>query len=159
MCSYCRFCFRRIQTYSSIIQEHTHAYSEPCVSLAYPEPWHNLITKHVQTPRYIHNTILNIFTKAPSWTFDKVLNAPLSLKDAILYGVFNIIFQIYSGILKIYSAIFIIVKAYYEPQYMKEHSAAEILRHILNATHNIQADSMLFRAPAYLGTLCFSQTY
>ena len=36
----------------------------------------------------------------------------LSLKDAILYGVFNIRFQIYSGIFKIYSAIPILVKAY-----------------------------------------------
>ena len=88
--------------YSSIIQEHTHAYSEP---------WHILVTKHNQTPRYIHNTILNIFTKASSWSFDKVLNAA-PLKDAILYGVFNVIFEIYSGKIKIYSAIFILVKAY-----------------------------------------------
>ena len=75
--SYFSFCFRHIQTYSSIIQEHTHAYSELCVCLAYSEPCHILITKHIQTQRYIHNTILNIFTKAPSWTFDTVLNAPL----------------------------------------------------------------------------------
>ena len=33
----------------------------------------------------------------------------LSLKDAILYGVFGIIFQTYSGMIKIYSAIFILV--------------------------------------------------
>ena len=72
--SYFRFCFRPIQTYSSIIQEHTHAYSEPWVSLAYSEPWHILITKHIQTPRYIHNIILKIFTKAPSWPFNTVLN-------------------------------------------------------------------------------------
>ena len=51
----------------------------------------------------------NIFTKAPSWTFDIML---LSLKDALLYGVFNIVFQTYSGMFKIYSAIFIVVKAY-----------------------------------------------
>ena len=75
-------------------------------------PWHIHITKHIQTPTYIHNTILNVFTKAPSWTLDTVLNAPLSLKDALLYSVFNVIFQTYSGILKIYSAIFILVKAY-----------------------------------------------
>ena len=98
MYSYFRFCFRHIQINSRIIQEHTHAYLVPSVSLAYSEPWHILITKHIQTPRYIHNTILNIFTKAPSWTFDKVLNAPLSLKDAILYSFFNIIFQTYSNI-------------------------------------------------------------
>ena len=67
---YLRFFFRHVQTYSSIIQEHTHAHSEPCVSLAYSEPWHILITNYTQTPWYIHNTILNIFTKAPFWTFD-----------------------------------------------------------------------------------------
>ena len=61
--SYFRFRFRHIGTYSSIIQDHTHAYSEPCVPLAYSEPWHIPTTKHIQTPRYIHNTILNIFTK------------------------------------------------------------------------------------------------
>ena len=75
--SYFRFCFRHVQTYSSIIQEHTHAYSEPSVSLAYSKPWHISITKHIQTLRYIHNTILNIFTKAQSWTFDTVLNVPV----------------------------------------------------------------------------------
>ena len=76
-CSYFRFCFRHVLTYSSIIQEHTHAYSEPSVSLAYSKPWHISITKHIQTLRYIHNTILNIFTKAQSCTFDTVLNAPV----------------------------------------------------------------------------------
>ena len=98
MYSYFRFCFRHIQINSRIIQEHTHTYLVPSVSLAYPEPWHILITKHTQTLRYIHNTILNIFTKAPSWAFDKVLNAPLSLKNSMLYSVFNIIFQTYSDI-------------------------------------------------------------
>ena len=57
---YCRFCFRHIQIYSSIIQEHN--------------------TKYIQTTRYIHNTILNIFTRAPSWTFDTVLNASFLYK-------------------------------------------------------------------------------
>ena len=33
------------------------------------------ITKHIQTLRYIHNTKLNISTKARSCTFDPVLNA------------------------------------------------------------------------------------
>ena len=117
--SYFRFCFRHIQTYSSIIQEHTHAYSEPYVSLAYSEPWHILITKHIQTPRYIHNTILNIFTKTLSWAFDTVLNVPLSLKDAIHYGVFNIIFQTYSGMFKIYSAIFILLRHIKNPSILK----------------------------------------
>ena len=75
--SYFRFYFKHIQTYSSIIEEHTHANSEPCVSLVYSEIWHIRITKHIQTPKYIHDTLLNIFTKAPSWTHDTVLNAPL----------------------------------------------------------------------------------
>ena len=75
--SYFRFCFRFIQTYLSIIQEHSHAYSEPCVSLAHSEPWHIPITNHIQISRHIHDTILNIFTKAPSQTLDTVLNAPL----------------------------------------------------------------------------------
>ena len=74
--NYFRFCFKHIQTYSSNIQEHTHAYSEFCVSLAYLGPWHILITEHIQAP--IHNTILSIFTKAPSWTFNEVLNVFLS---------------------------------------------------------------------------------
>ena len=76
--SYFRFCFRHIQTYLSTIQEHTHAYSEPCVFLAYSEPWHIPVTKHIQISRYIDNTILNIFSKATSWKFDTVLNAPVS---------------------------------------------------------------------------------
>ena len=79
--SYFRFCFRDVQTYSSIIQEDTHTYSEPSVSLAYSKRWHwhikNSITKHIQTLRYIHDTILNIFTKAQSCTFDTVLSAPV----------------------------------------------------------------------------------
>ena len=80
--SYFTFCFRHIQTYSSIIQEHTHAYSQPCVSLPNSEPWSIPIIKHIQTPRYNHNTTLNIFTKARSWTFDTVLNN-VSFIDAI----------------------------------------------------------------------------
>ena len=75
MCSYFKFCIRHIQSYSSITQEHTHAYAEPCVFLAYSETRQIPITKHIQVPRYIHNTILNIFTIPPSWTFDTVLHA------------------------------------------------------------------------------------
>ena len=63
--------FRTYSDISSIIQECAHIYSEPCVSLPNSEP------RHIQTPRCIYNTILNIFTKAPSCTFDTVLNAPL----------------------------------------------------------------------------------
>ena len=46
-------------------------------NLVYPwhsVPWHIPITKHIQTLRYIYNTLLNIFTKALSWPFDTVLN-------------------------------------------------------------------------------------
>ena len=75
--SYFKLCFKHVLTYSSIIQEHTHAYSEPSISLAYSRLWHISITKHIQTLRYIDNTILNIFTKAQSCTLDTVLNAPV----------------------------------------------------------------------------------
>ena len=87
-----RFCFRHLQTYSSIIQEHTYAYSEPCISLVCSEPWHILITKHVQAPRYINNTILNIFTKAPSWTLIEFWMR-FSLQDATLYSVLTLHFR------------------------------------------------------------------
>ena len=61
--SYFKFCFRHVRKYSDIIQEHTHAYSEPFPSLAYSKPWKIFITKHIQTLRYIYNTKLNIFKK------------------------------------------------------------------------------------------------
>ena len=35
----------------------------------------------------IHNIILNIFTKAPSWTFDTVLNAPVFYKCYLTYRI------------------------------------------------------------------------
>ena len=75
-CTVITFCFSRIQRNLSIIQGSAHAYSEPYVSLVYSKPWHVPITKHIQTPRYIHNTILSIFTKAACWVFDTVLSAP-----------------------------------------------------------------------------------
>ena len=104
-----RFCFRRVQTYSSIIQEHTHAYSKPCVS------WHISITKHIQTLRYIHSTILNIFTKAQSCTFDTLLNVPVFYRCFYrllewLYGNFEVIIRTYSGIFKTCSTVFSLVK-------------------------------------------------
>ena len=46
-----------------------------CISGIF-KTWYVPITKHIQTPRYIHNTILSIFTKAASWVFDTVLSAP-----------------------------------------------------------------------------------
>ena len=80
--SYFRLCFRHIQTYSSIIQEDTNVYSEPCVSLAYSEPCHILITRHFQIPRYIHNIILNISQKLDlgryisRWTLHMLVHHP-----------------------------------------------------------------------------------
>ena len=62
-----RLCFRHIQTYSSVFQEHTHGYTEP---------WDIPITKYIGTQWYIHNTRLKTLTKAPSRTFE--LNAPLN---------------------------------------------------------------------------------
>ena len=113
--SYCWFCFRHIQTYSGIIQDHIHAYLELSVSLAYLKPWDIPITKYIQTLRYTHNTILNIFTKAQSWTFDANLNAPLFyicyLTYIVTLHIFAVIFQNYLGILKTYSAIFSPFKA------------------------------------------------
>ena len=39
--------FGSVQTYSGIIEEHTHAYSEASASLAYSKPWRIPITKHI----------------------------------------------------------------------------------------------------------------
>ena len=88
-------------------------YIQPCVSLAYSEPWDIFITRHVQTPRYIHNTILNFFTKAPSSTFETVLNVPLFYRCQLLqslYGIFNVVFQTYSGMFNTYSVIFSLLR-------------------------------------------------
>ena len=113
--SYFRFCFRHGLSYSSIIQEHTHAYLEPSVSFAYSKPWHIPITKHIQTLRYIHNTTLNIFTNAQSWKFNANLTASLFYRCYLTFRVtlhiFSAIFQNYSDIIKTYSAIFSPVKA------------------------------------------------
>ena len=114
--SYFRFWFRHVQTCSNIIQEHIHTCSQLSVSLAYSKPWHIPNTKHIQTLRYIHKTILSIFIKAQSWTFDAVLNASVFygcyLTSRVTLHMFNVIFQAYSGIFKTYSAIFSPVKAH-----------------------------------------------
>ena len=94
---YFRFCLPHIQTYLSNIQEHTHAYSQPCVSI------------NIQNPAYsyykVNSQKVHLGRLIQFWM-------RLSLKDAMLYGVFNIIFQTYPDIFKIYSAIFILAKAY-----------------------------------------------
>ena len=112
--SYFRFCFRHVQTYSNIIQEHIHAYSKLSVSLAYSKHWHISITMQIQILRYIHNTILGIFTKAQSWTFDANLNAPLFYRcyrtSRVPLQIINVIFQNYSGIFKSYPVIFSLLR-------------------------------------------------
>ena len=127
--SYFRFCFRLIQAYSSIIQKHTHAYSELCVSLAYSEPRHIVITKHIQIiPRHIQNP--SIFLSQSIFRLQGIflisylgrsiqfrmclvsLSYRCYLTSRVTFGVFNVIFQTYSGIFKTYSAIFSLVQAY-----------------------------------------------
>ena len=138
MHSYFRFCFRHVLTYSSIIQEHTHAYSEPSVSLAYSKPWHISIIKHIQTLRYIHNTILNIFTKAQSCTFDTVLNAPVFYRCYLtsrvtLRHLWGYISDIFRHIQDLFSHIYSCLGILRALPYLG-HSASAILRHTLNAT-------------------------
>ena len=138
MYSYFRFCFRHVQTYSGIIQEHTHAQSEPSVSLAYSKPWHISITKHIQTLRYIHNTILNIFTKAQSCTFDTVLNAPVFYR---CYLTSRVTLRLHFRHIQAYSRLIlpylVLLRHIKSPAIFRGHSASAILRHTLNATHNI----------------------
>ena len=54
------------QAYLDISKHYSriYAYSESCLPLTNSESWCICITKHIHTPRYIHNTILNIFTKS-----------------------------------------------------------------------------------------------
>ena len=144
MYSYFRFLFRYIQTYSTIIQEHTHPYSEPCVSRPNSEPRHIPITKHVQTPRYIQNTILNIFIQQ------------LYLRHLIQFWM-RFFYRCYltsrvTNFTVSLTLYFIHIRAYSRLMAFLE---TFCFRHILNATHNIYADSSMFRFPAYLGTLCF----
>ena len=105
---YFRFYSRLIQAYSSIIQEHTHAYSEPCVSLVFSKPWQIPITKHIQTPKHFHNTVLNIFTKAQSWAFNTTVMHLSSIDARVTLRHL----QTHSSKFKSYSPIFILVKAY-----------------------------------------------
>ena len=68
------------------MKEHTHEYSALSIDYIYISAYleHILVTKHIQTPRYIHDTILNIFKKAQSWMFNTVLDmSHLFLIDAI----------------------------------------------------------------------------
>ena len=59
--------------------------------------------------------------------------------------------QAYSRLIQLY----LVLLSTYKPLHSKEHSLSAILGHILNAIHNIQADSSIFRFLAYLGMLCF----
>ena len=129
------------------IQEHTHTYSEPCVSLPNSEPW------HIQTPRYIHNTILNIFTKAPSWTFDTVLNAPLLQMLPNFQSNFIASLTLYFRHIQAYSRLtlpYLIL--------LRHIKNSGIFRNILLQVYSKRYTlySSIFRFPAYLSTLCFS---
>ena len=125
--------FSGIFRHSSIIQEHSRTYSELFVSLAYSGRWHIPFTKYIQTPRYIHITILRIVTKVPSWAFDTVLNVSrLSLLQ--LLSNFQSNFTV---------------------------SLTLYFRHILAYLRLIQPYlflSAISRTLAYLGTFCFSHT-
>ena len=96
-----------LQACSDIFEHYSRAYSRIfrtfCV-LGILKTLQTPITKHIQPLRYIQNTILNIFTKAQSWTFDANLNAPLLYKcyltSRVTLLIFNVIFQNYSGIFK-----------------------------------------------------------
>ena len=107
-----------LQACSDIFKHYSRAYSRIfrifCV-LGIFKPWHIPITKHIQTLRYIHNTTLNIFTKAQSRTFDTNLNTPLFyrcyLTSRVTLHIFNVIFENYSSIFQTYSALFSPVKA------------------------------------------------
>ena len=104
--------FRHIQSLFKSIFTHI---QELSVFLAYSKLQNIPITKHIQTLRYIHNTILNNFTKARSWP-DAVLNATLFYKcyltSRVTLRIFNVIFRTYSGIFNTYSVIFSPAKEY-----------------------------------------------
>ena len=110
-----------LQACSYIFEHYSRAYSRTLRSFCVlgTKPCRILITKHIQTLRYIHNTILNIFTKAQSWTFDANLNAPLIyrcyLTSRATLHIFNVIFQNFSSIFKTYSSIFSPLKACMSP--------------------------------------------
>ena len=95
-----------LQACSDIFKHYSRAYSrlsEFSVSLAYSKPWHIPITKHIQTLRYIHNTTLNIFTKAQSRTFDTNLNGPFFYRCYLTSRVTLHIFKLYLRIIQAYS--------------------------------------------------------
>ena len=85
--------YKYIQVYSDIFKYY-------CVSLPNSKHWHIPMIKHIQTPRYIHNTILSIFKKALSWTFDTALNAPLLKRNFTVSLTVSGTFKTYSALLK-----------------------------------------------------------
>ena len=115
--------------------KYAHAYSELCVSLAYSEPCHIPITKLIQAPRYIHNTILTIFTKAPSWTFDTILNKFLIYRSYLtsrvtLRYLLTLYFRYFRTYLRLIQTYLFLLRHMKNPGHMLEHSPAAILRHI-----------------------------
>ena len=71
--------------YPDIFEHYSRAYSRIfrtlCISGIFLSP------SIFGLPRYIHNTTLNIFTKASSSTFDIVLNTPVSYRCYLTSGV------------------------------------------------------------------------
>ena len=131
------------------IFRHIQASPEACVSLQYSEPWHIPITKHFQTLWYIHNTILNIFAKAPSWTFDTVLNVPLFFR---CYLTSRVSLMLYFRHIQVYSILIqpCLGTLTYLGTFCFSHTQT-----FLNATQNLSEDLSILRFPAYVGTLCF----
>ena len=91
--------------YPDIFEHYSRAYSRIfrtlCISGIFLSP------SIFGLPRYIHNTTLNIFTKASSSTFDIVLNTPVSYRCYLTSGVTLRYTQGYSGMFKIYLGLFI----------------------------------------------------
>ena len=127
---YFRFCFRHVQTFKFYSRAHSRIFRISSL----PDIFRTQHTgrklnvyktfslrpvsmrKHIQTPRYIHNTILDISIKASSQAFDTVLNASLfyrcyltsrvTLESLLMLHFRN------SGIFKTYSVIFSHVETY-----------------------------------------------
>ena len=129
MCIYkcqvtCKVNFKQFQAwlcFKHILAYYSRAYSSIFRTFVYP--W------NIQTTRCIRNTILNIFTRAPSWMFDTVLNAP--------------ILSILSNFQSDFTATLCFRHIQACSRFIQSYSV--LLRHTK-------------RALAYIGTFCFSNT-
>ena len=72
-------------------------------NLLYPCQIQNAGTKHIQTSRYIHITLFNIFTKTSSGKFDTVLNVPYLYILSNLYSNFKVSSMLCSRHIQTYS--------------------------------------------------------